>query len=85
MKYAEIIIDITNEKLDKIFHYSIPYHIKKDICIGMRVFVPFGKGNRIREGYVIGFTDTTDIDEKYIKNLEAREQHIRKSSYLCSV
>ena len=69
MKYAEIIIDITNEKLDKIFHYFIPYHIKKDICIGMRVFVPFGKGNRIREGYVIGFTNTTDIDEKYVKNI----------------
>lgn len=69
MKYAEIIIDITNENVDKIFHYAIPENIKEKICLGMRVFVPFGKGNRIREGYIIGFTDNTDIDEKYIKNI----------------
>ncbi len=69
MKYAEIIIDITNENVGKIFHYAIPENIKEKICLGMRVFVPFGKGNRIREGYIIGFTDNTDIDEKYIKNI----------------
>ncbi|WP_250278746.1 primosomal protein N' [[Clostridium] colinum] len=69
MKYAEIILDITNEKLDKIFHYAIPENMQQNICIGMRVFVPFGKANRIREGYVIGFTDIIDIDEKYIKNI----------------
>lgn len=69
MKYAEIIIDITNENVDRIFHYAIPENIKEKICLGMRVFVPFGKGNRIREGYIIGFTDNTDIDEKYIKNI----------------
>ncbi len=69
MKYAEIIIDITNENVDKIFHYAIPENIKEKICLGMRVFVPFGKGNRIREGYVIGFTDKTDIEEKYIKKI----------------
>lgn len=69
MKYAEIIIDITNENVDKIFHYAIPENIKEKIYLGMRVFVPFGKGNHIREGYIIGFTDNTDIDEKYIKNI----------------
>lgn len=69
MKYAEIIIDITNKNVDKIFHYIIPDNIKQKICLGMRVFVPFGKGNRLREGYVIGFTNTTNIDEKYIKSI----------------
>ncbi len=69
MKYAQIIIDITNKKVDKIFHYAIPDDIKPNICIGMRVFVPFGKGNRLREGYVIGFIDVTDIDDIYIKNI----------------
>lgn len=69
MKYAEIIIDITNKNVDKIFHYIIPDNIKQKIRLGMRVFVPFGKGNRLREGYVIGFTNITDIDEKYIKNI----------------
>ena len=55
MKYAEVIIDITNENVDKIFHYAIPDNLKELIFIGMRVFVPFGFGNHLREGYVIGF------------------------------
>ena len=69
MKYAEIIIDITNENVDKIFHYSIPTLLKDKIKVGMRVFIPFGKANHLREGYVIGFTNKTNINEKYIKKI----------------
>ncbi len=69
MKYAEVIIDITNENVDKIFHYAIPDNLKELIFIGMRVFVPFGFGNRLREGYVIGFTNVIEIDESRIKNI----------------
>ena len=69
MKYAEVIIDITNENVDKIFHYAIPNNLKELIFIGMRVFVPFGFGNRLREGYVIGFTNVIEIDESRIKNI----------------
>ena len=71
MKYAEIIIDIKNENVDKIFHYSIPNNIKDKIKIGMRVFVPFGISNRLREGYVVGFTDKIDIDIELIKNINS--------------
>ncbi len=69
MKYAEVIIDITNENVDKIFHYAIPDNLKELIFIGMRVFVPFGFGNHLREGYVIGFTNVIEIDESRIKNI----------------
>ena len=43
---ADIIIDITHEKLDKIFQYRIPDKLKEDLRIGMEVVVPFGKGNK---------------------------------------
>lgn len=69
MKYAEVILDINNKNVDKIYHYFIPENIQHIIKIGMRVFVPFGKGNRIREGYIIGFTNITDIDENLIKSV----------------
>ncbi len=39
--YADIIIDITHEKLDKIFQYRIPDKLKEDLRIGMEVVVPF--------------------------------------------
>ena len=38
--YADIIIDITHEKLDKIFQYRIPSHLEGMLKIGMEVLVP---------------------------------------------
>lgn len=69
MRYAEIIIDINNKNVDKIFHYLVPDNLKQKIMVGMRVFVPFGRGNRLREGYIIGLTDTIDIDESLVKEI----------------
>ena len=48
MKLAEIIIDINNKNVDKIFHYIIPEFLNDEIKIGMRVLVPFGKSNNLR-------------------------------------
>ena len=39
-KYANIIIDISHEKLDKTFQYRIPPEIKDEITEGMQVIVP---------------------------------------------
>ena len=55
--YADIIIDITHEKLDKIFQYRIPDKLKEDLRIGMEVVVPFGKGNKETKGYVVSFSE----------------------------
>lgn len=69
MKYAEVILDINNKNLNRIFHYIIPEEFKQILEIGMRVYVPFGKGNRLREGYVIGFCEKVDIEEKLLKKI----------------
>ena len=44
--YADVIVDITHEKLDKVFQYRIPDTLKDRLCIGSEVIVPFGKGDR---------------------------------------
>ena len=41
--FANIIVDITHEKLDKIFQYRVPSHMEGELSIGMEVLVPFGK------------------------------------------
>lgn len=46
--YADIIVDITHEKLDKVFQYSIPSELEGALSVGTEVIVPFGKGNRER-------------------------------------
>ena len=44
--YADIIVDISQEKLDRTFQYEIPEHLQDDIQIGTKVRVPFGNGGR---------------------------------------
>lgn len=68
--YANIIIDITHEKLDKIFQYHIPSHLDKKLSVGMEVVVPFGRGNRLAKGYVIGFAEKCDYDPAKIKDIQ---------------
>lgn len=69
MKYALIIVSISHSNIDHIFHYKIPEHLMSVVKIGMRVIVPFGKGNRKIEGYVTGFSDNADIDDSIIKEI----------------
>ncbi len=67
--FADIIIDITHEKLDKIFQYSIPSELEGVLKVGLEVVVPFGRGNRETKGYIIGFSDTTSYDLAKIKQV----------------
>ena len=69
MRYADIIVDISQEKLDKPFQYRIPEELTDKVLIGSQVIAPFGNGNRQITGYVIGISDTPKIDESMIKNL----------------
>ena len=57
-EYANIIVDIFNEKLDKTFQYRIPEAMKEKLTLGMQVYVPFGKRNI--KGYVaVSYTHLT--------------------------
>ena len=47
--YADIIIDISHEKLDRTFQYIVPEELEQTLCIGMPVKIPFGNGNRKRK------------------------------------
>lgn len=55
LPFAEVIVEITAKKLDRIFHYSIPPTLSDRLHIGSRVVVPFG--NRTLGGYVLGFSE----------------------------
>ena len=58
--YANVIVDISHEKLDKTFQYSIPDEILCDIRPGVCVDIPFG--SRTITGYVIEVTDKPEYD-----------------------
>lgn len=67
--FADVIIDIQHEKLDKVFQYRIPENLEQKLEPGMKVVVPFGKGNRQTQGYVIAVTDTCDYDLSKVKSV----------------
>lgn len=67
--FADIIVDITHEKLDKVFQYRIPQELEEVLDIGMEVIFPFGRGNLEKKGYVVNITDKTNYPLDKIKSL----------------
>jgi primosomal protein N' (replication factor Y) len=55
--YAQVIIDISHEDVDRPFTYHVPDGLAGTISVGERVTVPFGRGSRPRTGYVIGLSE----------------------------
>lgn len=68
-KFANVIIDISHEKVDRAFQYRIPEALQGSIKEGMEVRIPFGKGNTQRTGYVIEVTDQEAFEEKKMKEI----------------
>ena len=67
--YADIIVDISHEKLDKTFQYRIPEFLKDRLEPGACVMIPFGNGNRLIKGYVVGISDKCQFDPEKIKDI----------------
>ena len=68
-KYADVIIDISHEKVDRVFQYKIPDGLKEKVNIGTPVTIPFGRGNTKRQGYVVGISDEAQWEEDKIKDI----------------
>ena len=73
MTYADIIIDISHEKLDKSFQYKIPEELESKIKPGMVVSIPFGNGNHVRKGYVVGISREPKVAGDRIKSIAGVE------------
>ncbi len=59
-KYAEVIIDLVSNAVDRPFHYSIPPRLQKELEAGMQVTVPLA--NRRCQGYVLRLLRETDVE-----------------------
>ena len=70
--YADVIIDISHEAIDRTFQYAIPDDIAGRIQIGSQVNIPFGKGNNLRKGYVIGISDSRSEERRVGKECRSR-------------
>ena len=69
MRYADVIVDISLEKLDKTYQYAIPEHLSHTAVVGAKVEVPFGGGNRKLEGFIMDTSDTPVFDPARTKEI----------------
>ena len=65
--YANIIIDISHEKLDRTFQYRIPEKLLDQVHPGTPVEIPFGRSNRKIRGYVVEVTEEPEFAPERIK------------------
>ncbi len=71
MLYADVIVDISIENLDRPYQYIIPHDMEEEIKIGTPVIIPFGRGNRKINGYVIGISEKPKFDINRLKSIES--------------
>ncbi len=67
--FANVIIDISHESVDKPFSYRIPEKLENRIEVGSAVKVPFGRGDTLRSGYVIGLSESCNYDPAKVKEI----------------
>ena len=84
--FAQVIVDINNVEVDKIFEYSFT---DCEVKLGSRVVVPFGK--KVIEGIVIGINQSSQYDPDKIKPIlrvleptpALTEQTLKMMEYVC--
>lgn len=67
---AEVIINRTAKKLNRTFDYNIPKELEDFIIIGSKVLVPFGKGTKLEEAFVVGVKEQSQFEVKNIAKIE---------------
>ena len=73
-RYADVIIEIAHEKVDRVFQYRIPDALAEAVKPGVQVRVPFGKGNQEKTGYVVDLSARPDYPPEKIKAVSAVEE-----------
>lgn len=73
-RYADIIVDISHEKVDRPFQYKIPLTLMDVIAPGVRVHVPFGRSNQDKVGYVVDVSEKTDYPAEKLKEITSVDE-----------
>jgi len=68
--FASVLMNTNARELNKVFDYIVPNEFVDTISIGARVFVPFGKGNNLSEGYVLELKEESEFAIKEIAKIE---------------
>jgi primosomal protein N' (replication factor Y) len=96
IKYAGVIINNESSNVDKAFTYKIPEPMVDLVKLGLRVKVPFGRGNRIIDGFIIELFDNCENinnlkeiseicdDFTVIREQDIKLINIMREKYMCT-
>lgn len=73
---AEVIINRTAKKLNRTFDYHVPNNLEGLIFVGSKILVPFGKGGKLEEAFVVGLKEKTNY-LKEMKEIASLEEQLR--------
>lgn len=65
---AGIAVDNTTYSFDRLFSYKVPDHLS-NVKVGQRVLVPFGRGDRFRQGMILSLSYGKEENLKEISSL----------------
>ncbi len=71
MAYANIIVDISHEAVDRPFTYIIPTELADSCRPGSRVMIPFGQGNKLRQGIIVDIVNNPDVPIGRLKEIDS--------------
>ena len=71
IKYADVIVDISSENVDRPFEYIIPQELEGSVRCGSQVIIPFGAGSRKIKGVVINVKDVPSYDPEKLKSIDS--------------
>ncbi len=63
--FAQVIVDIAHSDVDRLFSYAVPEGMR--LAPGQHVLVPFGRGNKPLEGFVLALSETAPETAAHIK------------------
>ena len=69
--YADVIIDLSVKNVDRAFQYRIPEHLRPSVTVGTQVTVPFGKGDTLRKGTVVGLSAIPSLEPEKLKEISS--------------
>lgn len=62
--YAQVIVDVPTQQTNHSFDYIIPDNLTEIVKPGIRVVVPFGRGGRLVQGFVVGVSNDSEFAGK---------------------
>jgi primosomal protein N' (replication factor Y) len=72
--FADVIADISHDSVDRAFEYIIPEELAQRIKRGSRVKVPFGRSDKLIDGFVINIKEKAAWDAARLKSIHSIEE-----------